>query len=457
MRVHIDMRSNLVVCLFMVCAFAAVTAFSSGYTSATPKQSSTPRPSYPQFTLCDASDIPAMLAKGGLFNQPTPDPEDALRLINDRIRVCRAKIDAFNSPAPTPTPPPVISTYDLPDLPSPSKRAPIPLCAAIYKPQNGDDKMKEVRAAYVTLLSCAQWVARYVPSPAPDPTYSPTPPGTHLAKPRAGNREKVIYVLALASDAPTSAQLSIQLANALSQRPLSRLSYDQGTYTYIPVAEPTWTVAQYQQQCNADSSTGGAIVMMQTSSASGSWNGIVVAGQYTRIGLQAMTLDCEPTNRSYVNNTAFITWFSRQDEGTFSQKDTLGIFGVPLASALATTAAVVALSPNRTVTYSYATPPPAPGGSVAYTSSYTESENAPAALAASAAITGLAPLSSTTIGWSPGADAMTRHTILNVVGKGLIPDMRSSCSPAPPPTPTPDVHTKVPPMTQCDWFDWSKP
>jgi hypothetical protein len=499
-----------------ICVASLVAALQAPATSgnATPSASPatrTPPPSAPQ--VCDISDLQPLLARGGYLHDY---PEQAWKLMDHRLAGCRSMMQAYRSSLPTESPSPSSSGsssspqtkkdanlgdyYDLP-TPKPSEKPTPPTSECTLPSQPKPFSTADAVHAYDVLSICSQWVARYIPSAAPaeSPSANPTPPGLHLAPtfaPASGPQspeleQKVVYVLALASDAPTSAQIALQLASDLqsmypTQKQVPRVSYDHKRVVYVPIPEPTWTLAQYQQQCFSDSTTAGAIVVLQTGTETRSWDVVVGTGSRIRVRLGAVVLDCEPTNAAYTNNAAYVTWISpvvAQSSGGFLG----GFTGFPLNSLVAVAAGILAFQPSRTENFTYATAPPQPGSTTAYETGYSTTSNSGIGLVAGTTAAALAPVQSTTLGVSPGTDQLTADSVKNDLLYGLIPAMhdycynradrsdpvevppltptpsptssllpgaRSTLTPTPTPTPTPISAQKPspPPMTQCAWF-----
>jgi hypothetical protein len=427
---------------------------------------------------CDASDIELGMRRGGVLRD---NPVETLSLVQKRLAECQRIVAFYAATHPAATPSaPKITAFAV-ATPAPKLFPIVPTCA--FTGSGGSDRksaLTDAVTAFGVLSSCAQWIARYVSAPAAAGAAAPTPPPTRLSTtPKTGRIRKVVYILALASDALMSAQVSLQFAEELRKQMITesdpqRFSYDQSSVVYVPVAAPTWTIAQYQQQCAADSSTGGAIVVMQPSTQSSSWN-FIITGNWTAAGLQAMTLDCEPVNTAYTDNAAYITWFSTPQVNAGTR------YGFSLSTALAVLAGLLALAPNKTVNYTTIPPPLAPGST--YQSGYSTSKNQGLGQAAAIGVAALQPVSATTLLQGPGTDAQAAASIHRDIVRGLLPTMKTYCAdnvdtpipsptptptptPAPPrtppttvlatPSPTPTPKPPTPPaMTHCSWFKWN--
>ena len=404
-------------------------------------KSTTPPAGFYALGPCDASDIGVILGSSGPFKNA---PVHATALINARIAACASIISFFQtaSAAQTPAPPVVIANSVLSPIPTaPPTPSPPSQCTG-----KGSDAINEPTRAYAILFSCQSWIARYVSSPAPSSTLTPQPLVFRTPKPTDSSAiwKKTVYVLALASDAPTSTQLAHKLAREL-QDPQYRKPQTDDLYVNAPVrkveyqvlAEPLWTIANYQQQCFSDSSTAGAIVILPPSTQTASWN-LLLAASWTAVGIQAMVLDCEPMNTSYVYNQSYVTWISEIDTATGRR------YSLSLATALSGLAAYQALNPARNYSVAIVTPSPLPTSGSSYPTGYTTNAQTANGFIAAAGVAALTPLSSTNIGQGVGTtpDATTAAAIAQAV-KILLPQLARSCS---------NYQRTGLSATQCDWF-----
>ena len=419
---------------------------------------------------CDNSDLLSLGASPSsvLFR----DKVAVRRILLGRIAACRAALDLYTKSLPGS--PSVIVIYPA-KLPTPQPPAtPPPDCVTPSKPQErilNDD----VNYRYAVLTECVAFlksVAAAVPSVSPSPSplgfrLLPQPtsdPLGHTPPPLSPSvLRQVVYVLALATDAPTSAQISLKLASRLD--PL--LTHD-GTalepYTgrsaaYRAIAEPTWTVAQYQQQCQSDPSTAGALIALPPGTQSGAANGLIWSWSWTVVDIQVLVADCEPADRYFQSRTSYITGTTNLD----SAKGGRG--GVPLASLLAIITGVTALRPvHQTGTMdTYTAAPslasPNPGStqltSIVKSDSTTTNNNANSLIVASSA---LSTISSTSIGQSAATDAQISAAVTHVIPQ-IISDLQAPCVgqqprqlvvPAHPVNVT--VPSPVPLPMQCYWL-----
>ncbi len=393
---------------------------------------------------CDASDVLNLIAKDGPMNKA---PKHANDLLKARIAECNAIIDKYLRalPTPMPTPSALITKFaGLPALPAPTGA---PTSPPGCRPLLGKPELMQT---YATLDYCAGWITRYVASPTPGTTPTPAPIVFHTLAPHtAGTWLKTVYVLALASDAPSSAQISLQLANELRNRHKPLMAKDlylpEQDVQYQIVAAPAWTLAQYQQQCFADPSTAGAVVVTQPGTQSSAWNALLSAS-WTAVGFQTLTLDCEPTNTSYINNAAYITSVSNVNTATARR------YGFSLASALAVLEGFLVFHPTHTDTYTVATPNPLPTAPAAYKTQYTTSSNQQGAgVVAAAGVAALTPLSQTTLFQGPGPDAQFAKAVQGNVLKQVLPDLFGKCTPRTPGSAAPGSGS-IPQADQCTWF-----
>jgi hypothetical protein len=395
---------------------------------------------------CDTSDLPMLLGAHGPL---ASNRHAAIVVLAGRIVGCRQIISQFY--AGLPTAPPIV-IHDNPTklpafvLPSP---LPSPDCKEVGWIRRYD--VADFALAFNMLGYCAQWVARNVPSPGPASiSASASPSPIPFQTPQSSLATKTIYVLALASDAPTSAQIALRFTDMLTQA--LRKKTDGDVYTnaavqYQVLAAPTWTVAQFQLQCASDPSTAGAVIVLPPSTDSASWNFLLVSS-WTRVGMQVMIADCRPTNTSYVNSASYLTWISRVEIGTGER------LSFSLSTALGLYSGILASHPQHTNTYSYPTPTPNPVTGVSGTvgsatqTGYTTGTNTGVGYAAGVAVAALTPLASTNLGLGAGVDAQTAQGIIADVPK-LETDMLKSC---PPEGESPKVLS--PQLLQCRWFDY---
>ncbi|HTU69871.1 MAG TPA: hypothetical protein VMF11_06080 [Candidatus Baltobacteraceae bacterium] len=390
-------------------------------------------------------------------------PRDVLlNVVMNRIHACRALIDAAigNLPAP----PPTLISKSAPFASANALPSPQPLPTdpcTLEKSRNGGTLETALRQDYEILGFCVQWAGIQgftSPSPVSTPTVPPLLFGpTPVPPPRTQDHvwRKAVYVLALAADAPTSAQIVFQTTERLNEyllgtdqvadRDQGKLSstqqdpFSQFSVRYQLVPAPTWTLAQFQQQCFNDPSTAGAVVALQPSVASASWNWIF-QGSYTKVEWSMMTIDCVPTSTSYLNNSALIKWASSRPKSSQGTRVSLS-----LSTALAVVAGFLAWHPSRSTTYDYASPIPSPLPLATFPASYTTTTypNGWVALAA-AGSAALTPLSSSYLGEGPGVDKQTAQAIANNL-RSIITDMLAPCMEAQPN----QLYLRYP---QCRWF-----
>jgi hypothetical protein len=371
---------------------------------------------------CDTADVLNLLAKKRL-EQKNADP---IYFIRGRIAACQAMIASYLSKLPSPTPIVVISTSYPSPAPNPTGPA---LCAS--------PSTTNIEQLYNILGYCVAWVknipavAATTPTPQPlafrIPPSAAESPGAHIQ----ASAVKMIYAMALATDAPTSAQLSFRLATHLEDALNRNVTIDLYTgqhVVYEVVAQPTWSLGQYQQQCFNDSSTAGAVVILPPSAHSGSWN-YLLASSWTEVAFQAIVLDCEPTNALYTNNASYVTWISnvqRRDNSRYS---------LSLSTILALLSGIAAIHPvhteTETTTYSVATPSPGPSPGSTYvsgsmTSDATSSNPNGFGALAGAGVAALTPLASTSLGEGGAVDTQTGHAAEHAI-HDLVAEMQFDC------------------------------
>lgn len=432
---------------YLLCTGIAVAAVGLNGRSATP----TTRIKQPAAQIyagaCDATDVLQVLGKGGLAQKPSPPHADVL-FVWGRIATCKSIIYRYIA---TQAPAGRIIAHSapgLPPLPPPQPSTTPPPGCSVSEP--GTKKPSyDLLGLYSALTFCNKWIAANIPSASP----TPQPVGFH--SPYPGSLDpwtKPIYVLALASDAPTSAQLSLQLANDLRSPKMhpevevgytpspSPDIYSDRADRFVVIAAPTWTLSQYQQQCFNDPSTAGAVVAVQPGTQSSSWN-FALQASWTALSVQLMVLDCEPTNSAYVNNAAYITYVSHVRTRTGRR------YSFNLSTALGLLGGYLALQSNTTKTFTAATPPAPPYNKFAE-SQYTISNIQGTGAGAAVAVAGLSPLSAIGQG-NNNIDAQTAGAIAPVL-LVLIDDLMWTCTkPLPGGTSFPEP--------QCRWFSYRPP
>lgn len=284
---------------------------------------------------------------------------------------------------------------------------------------------------YAALAYCSGWITRNVSAQSPTPSPTPVPLAVHDAAPKTGVVSQAIYVLALATDAPTSAQISLQLADDLRNQKFSACRsngcpvnpYLQKAVHYEVIAEPTWTIAQYQQQCLADSTTAGAIVVLPPGIQSAAYNAVFSAS-WSALSLQAFVLDCEPTNTAYVNNAAYITYVTHIRTATGHR------YSLSLATLLAGISGYLALHPPKQEAFALVSPYPVlPPGSYLNTGYTTNANTGGAAAVAAAAAIG--SIASTNLGQNGGPDVSAQVAgAMAKVLPNLLEDLMAPCYPA---------------------------
>jgi hypothetical protein len=460
------MRTSTAAAILFLLAFL-VAAFGGSPVAARPpakRSAVTPAKSTQQadnlpYAPCSTADVMAMLGKGGPLQlggktgtAEQKATQEAAKLIQARIAACKYVISQYISGL---SPAPIIARNPpgLPPLPTPSPLTTSPPGCIVNVPRTHETNDKPLRL-YSALSYCVSWIASNVPSPPASGT--PTPQPITLHTPFSGSTEpwsKSVYVLALASDPAQSAQIALQLANNLrapAMRPEATPGptptpqadiYSDRLVRYVVVAAPTWKLTDYQQQCFNDPSTAGAIVAVQPGTQSSAWN-FFLGSSWTNLNMQLMVLDCEPTNTSYVNNAAYITWLSHVRSGT--GKRVFFSYG----AALALTGIIFAAKTTKAKTYTFATPKPQPHSTGWYESSYTLTppwtNESTVVVAAGSALNSLPPFFQ-----ASSVDAQTAGAIARILPP-LIDDLMWTCTKMRPG----DVSFPVP---QCYWFNYRPP
>lgn len=419
--------------------------------SSTPTPTPTPPPADYGWAVCSTADVLSIVGKTGpLYNQT----DGAVSMIQARIAACKRTINQYIAGL-TPAGPPIAQNPPgLPPLPAPTPQTTTPPQCSTSVPGT-KTPTKEPMVLYSALTFCTAWIAKNIPTPAGG-TPTPQPIGFHT--PFAGSLDpwnKAVYVMALASDPLLSAQIAMQLANNLrdpKMNPrafaspgspgaiytrLKRDIYSNQIVKYVVVPAPAWGLDKYQQQCFNDPSTAGAIVAVQPSVENRTYN-LFASASTTIVNMQLMVIDCEPTNTSYTNNAAYITWLSHVRSGGGTR------VSINLATLLAAGAIYYGFQSQKTTTYTLGAPSPIPLGSTyqtAYTvTSRSANETSTAVGAASALGTSAA------FGEVPSGDAQTAAAVKSLLPQ-LVDDLMYPCNMNFP------EQTSLP-QPQCFWFTY---
>lgn len=452
-------------------AFIPLIAFLLG-ASATHKQTPlhTPAPMQPPLVApyyasadCNTSDALTLIASDDLLKRA---PRHAALLLQQRIAACNEIIKAYLASLP-PVPPSIAKNPPgMPALPSPTANPTAPPGCTTRKPGSGALSYDALRL-YSALTYCVTWITLNVPSAAPS-VATPPPITLHTPLPGAsGQWTKYVYVFALTSDPPTSAQIALQIAGILRSPRLhprvatpapSVVVNPTNAYTgrdvftgrhveYVILATPTMTLEQFQQQCFADPSTAGAIVAVQPGTQSSSFN-LLWNTSWTTLGLQAMVVDCEPTNTAYIHNAAHIVSVSHVRYGSGKR------YSFSLATALGLLSGILALHPARSSSYTVVPPSPLPPPGQSYQTGYTVGTNQGIFTAAAVGVAALTPVSSTNLGQASTSDSQTAGAIA-AIAPYLIDDLMRPCD-----YEKPDrdyVPNTTIPLPQCQWFSYRPP
>jgi hypothetical protein len=300
---------------------------------------------------------------------------------------------------------------------------------------------------YSALTYCTNWIAKSISAATSTPT--PQPIGFHT--PYAGSADpwnKAIYVMALASDPVLSAQIALQLANNLrdpkmNPHPtagprLQRDIYSNQIVKYVVIAAPGWTFAQYQQQCFNDPSTAGAIVAVQPGAENRTYN-FFYSASTSVLNMQLMVVDCEPTNTSYLNNAAYITWLSHVRAGRGTRVN------INLATLLAAGAIAAAFQSPKVTTYTVRKPSPTPSPGSSFESMYTVSSSQ-ATEATTYVGVASALGSAAQFGEQPSGDSQAAGAIKSLLPQ-LMDDLMWPCNMNFP-------EQSALPQPQCFWFSY---
>jgi|GEM_PF-3045454 len=397
---------------------------------------------------CDASDVITLIGKDGVLDlekQQRTLNRRASAMLAARIKGCRALIRAA-----LPSAPPRI--VNLAGIPTPSAQ-PTPLVGCTGTPTDPDPVHE-----YAALLYCTNWIAKNIPSPSPTPAIAFRPPNCIGAAPGSCGF-KAVYVFAMATDAPTAAQVTLQLTRTLQtakydppadckslNKPddCNQVFRSAGSDPWIPsqrdnwmlVAVPGWGLQQYQQQCASDSDTAGAIVVMPPGSANWTINTLFATSR-TRVTAQTLVADCEPANSAYTSTASYITWAGTVHEGVGEH------VSLSVSTILAALTGYSALHPTQSQTYVRTTPVPAPSPTLGpfIETQYTTNIVPGADLYAAAAVTALTQVSSANLGAQSSPDAQARAAMVSLA-QDVVRELATSCAPS-----------NRAQLTQCAWIN----
>jgi hypothetical protein len=403
----------------------------------------------PAYTIsvCSTADVATMLGERGALQN---NRRAVVLLIQARIGACKRAINRYIAGL---SPSPIIARNPpgLPPLPAPSPVTTAP-AECRQAPPGSTKSSNDPFQLYSALTFCVSWISSNVPLPSSG-TPTPRPIGFHT--PASGSTDtwiRPVYVLAPASDANVSAAISLKMADTLRSSYMnSKLPkgatpppvpdiYSDRLVRYRVLAEPAWTLAQYQQQCFSDPSTAGAIVALQPGTASTLFS-FFLNRSVTTVTMQLMVVDCEPTNTAYVNSAAYITYLShvRAKQG---QR-----FSLNLSQLLGATALYFAFKPpNMTTTTFKIHPTPVPSNKPAEIG-YTTSTNLSGVGVAAVDVAGLAPFNA--LGDQPSGDAQIATAISKLLPE-MIDDLMRPCQQL-----RPADSSFVQP--QCEWFKYYQP
>ncbi len=409
------------------------------------KQSTAPIIPYVS-AACDASDALALIGKDGMMQKA---PRHAAMMFQARIATCKQIIEKYIDGLPPEAPSIANFPAGMAALPTPTPRLKVPPgCSTSVN--GGGAPSYDLPQLYSALTFCTSWISRYIPSPTPA---TPQPIALHSRGTQSGETwTKIIYVMATASDPSMSAQVALQFANDLRSIRLQpsppsggavaqlRDVYTGSPVKYIIMAEPTWTVQQYQQQCYSDPSTAGAIIAVQPGTQSSSFN-LLYSTSWTALSLQAMIVDCEPTNTAYTNGASYIVHLSHVRTGTGKR------VSFSLSTALGLLAGILAVHPTHSSTYAVVAPSPLPSPGGSYQTGYSVGTNQGLGAAAAAGVAALTPLASTNFGQGANVDAQVAGGMAKALPE-LIDDLMTPCNY------NDDEPNSSIPMPQCQWFSY---
>jgi hypothetical protein len=188
-----------------------------------------------------------------------------------------------------------------------------------------------------------------------------------LAIPMAFSR-KVVFTLAIGTDASTSAKITVALASELRRNakrmvpkgtvaPADAWQLNSDSLAVVPAGG--WTLKDYSDQCaQFPDSTQGAFIVLPAAMGSDSENYLVVLRQNTTISFNAMVAGCESDGAPKPTGTAKILWVSDTASGKYGRST---VQFLPLAVL---TSVYLAFAPQKTfqttTTTAFPTPNPLP-------------------------------------------------------------------------------------------------
>ncbi len=394
---------------------------------------------------CDNSDLPTLLgAAHGILDAGSPALHEILL---GRLDTCRSAVDTYVGHLP-PLPSPTSEFLKWLPTPTPLTTPPPNCTSSAADPLPGKNAQ-----IYEVLARCIAFVKAVNSAPTPSPAPSIIPARIAGTDPKA---VRVIYTLALASDAPTSARISFDLAAQLLTigSLKNKDPFTEGPVTFVVQPEPGWTLAQFQTQCAADGTTAGAIVALPPATNSSSDNWVFFSRSWTNVQSQVIVVDCEPSDFYQQNRSSYVTWSNNTELDRTGSRWSISIGSIV---GLASAAQIFKPSSTTSTANTYTIASPAPGASPL--SSYTQTNSTTTAssgnTSAAATVALLNPFSSTSGGLASAVDAQTKDASSRLA-RAMASELLEPCSHlTAPPTPAPtqkQLPLAVWQPTQCFWF-----
>lgn len=226
-------------------------------------------------------------------------------------------------------------------------------------------------AGFVTVASCllAAWPAPgQVPpdrtirvilvTPTPGPTATPSPFLQYGAMPGVPNPKRFIAVVAIASDAPTSTRLAVEVSGALRQSGVLKSSYAGVAVPGLATPNDIVTACALPNQSLA------GVILLYAGSATSNDSFLLATRNWSHIDAEALLIRC--TQKPDTGAVAQVVWADNDITGTGTRWSVNLLPMVTIASAIATLNAKSSKDTRETdLTYG-APPTTAPG--VAYPS-----------------------------------------------------------------------------------------
>jgi len=123
-----------------------------------------------------------------------------------------------------------------------------------------------------------------------------------------------LFVVAIATDAPTSAKLAVEIAGRIEQDGVVNANY------WVASAPGGSAIQDFVNQCATDpASTAGALIVYNANSQMGTWNFLIYSRQFAQLNLDALLVSCT-SDKDHPNGRAEVQWVGHDIQGWGNQK-----------------------------------------------------------------------------------------------------------------------------------------